>query len=148
MFAFSFKNQCQHYYTLENPLPLGPLGLNAFNHPWTYQVIYVFPPPALVLLFLSKFLVEHVIGQFRVLVLVVPCWMEASCLPTVLSMFETISHWCPIINIVMDILIDWLLKGLPSLNLTLWLFRDVCGRDKGCIPKSVRQWWELFKHVQ
>ena len=26
--------QCQHYYTLETPLPLGALGLNTFNHPW------------------------------------------------------------------------------------------------------------------
>ena len=34
--------------------------LNAFNHPWTFQVSYVFPPPALIPLVLSKFLVEHV----------------------------------------------------------------------------------------
>ena len=27
------STQCQHYYTMESPLPLGPLGLNAFNHP-------------------------------------------------------------------------------------------------------------------
>ena len=31
----SHSTQCQHYYTLETPLPLGTLGLNAFNHPWT-----------------------------------------------------------------------------------------------------------------
>ena len=46
-------------------LPLGALGLNAFNHPWTFWVRYVFPPPALVPLVLSKFLVEHVKGQLR-----------------------------------------------------------------------------------
>ena len=28
----SYSAQCQHYYTLESPLPLGALGLNAFNH--------------------------------------------------------------------------------------------------------------------
>ena len=31
--------QCQHYYTLETPLPLEALGLNAFNHPWIFQVM-------------------------------------------------------------------------------------------------------------
>ena len=31
-------NQCQQYYTLENPLPLGGLGLNAFTHCLANQV--------------------------------------------------------------------------------------------------------------
>ena len=39
---------------------------------------YVLPPPAFVLLVLSKVLVEHVTGQFRHLLLVAPCWVEAS----------------------------------------------------------------------
>ena len=43
----------------------GALGLNAFSHPWKFQVSYVFPPPALVPLVLSKFLAEHVNGQLR-----------------------------------------------------------------------------------
>ena len=38
----------QHYYTLESPLPLEALGMNTFNHPWTYEMIYVFSPSALV----------------------------------------------------------------------------------------------------
>ena len=46
LLAFSHSTQCQHYYTLESPLPLGALGLNVFNHPWMFQVSYVFPPPA------------------------------------------------------------------------------------------------------
>ena len=70
----SCSTQCQHYYTLESPLPLGALGLNAFNHPWTFQVSYVFPPPALFPLVLSMFLAEHVKGQLRWLILVAPCW--------------------------------------------------------------------------
>ena len=65
LLASSHSTQCQHYYTLETPLPLGTLGLNAFSHPWTFQVSYVFPPPALVPLVLSKFLAEHVNGQLR-----------------------------------------------------------------------------------
>ena len=40
--------ECQHYYTLEMPLPLGVFGLNTFNHPWKFQVSYMFPPPSLV----------------------------------------------------------------------------------------------------
>ena len=45
----SHSNQCQHYFTLETPLPLRAFGLNAFSHPWTFQVSYVFFPLALVL---------------------------------------------------------------------------------------------------
>ena len=55
LLASSCSTQYQHYYTLESPLPLGVLGLNAFNHPWMFQVSYMFPPPALVPLVLSKF---------------------------------------------------------------------------------------------
>ena len=54
-----------HYYILESPLPLGVLGLNAFNHPWMFQVMYAFPPPALAPLVPSKFLAKHVKGQLR-----------------------------------------------------------------------------------
>ena len=75
LLASSCSTQCQHYFTLETPLPVGALGLNAFSHPWTFQVSYVFPPPALVPLVLSKFLAEHVNGQLRHLLLVAPCWM-------------------------------------------------------------------------
>ena len=41
LLSSSRSTQCQHYFTLETPLPLGALGLNAFNHPWTFQVSYV-----------------------------------------------------------------------------------------------------------
>ena len=48
LLASSHTIQYQHYYTLETPLPLGDLELNAFNYPWMFQVSYVFPPLALV----------------------------------------------------------------------------------------------------
>ena len=35
LLASSHSTQCQHYFTLETPLPLGALGLNAFSHSWT-----------------------------------------------------------------------------------------------------------------
>ena len=73
LMASSHSIQCQHYFTLESPLPLGALGLNAFNHPWMFWISYVFPPPALVPLVLSKFLAEYVNGQLRHLILVAPC---------------------------------------------------------------------------
>ena len=37
LLASSHTTQCQHYYTLETPLPLGALGLNAFYHPWMFS---------------------------------------------------------------------------------------------------------------
>ena len=95
--ASSHTTHCQHYYTLETPLPLGALGLNAFNHPWKYQVSYVYPTPALVPLVLSKFLGEYVIGQFR-LDSVTPCWMEAPWLPTVLNMLADVPWHCPVVE--------------------------------------------------
>ena len=51
----------------------GNLGLNAFNHHWTYQVSYVFPPPLLFPLVLSMFLAKNVTGQFRPVTLLEPC---------------------------------------------------------------------------
>ena len=58
----SETTQCQHYYTLESPIPLRALGLNAFKHPWIFQVSYVFPTPALVPPVLPKFLAEYIKG--------------------------------------------------------------------------------------
>ena len=42
LLASSHSTRCQHYYTLETPLPPVALGLNAFSPPWTFQVSYVF----------------------------------------------------------------------------------------------------------
>ena len=136
----SHVSQYQHYNTLESPLPLGALGLNAFNHPWMFQVSYVFPSPALVPLVLSKFLEEHVKGQLRYLILVAPCWMEAPWLPTVVNMLENIPWQCPIIkDLIMDVSVGQAHKCLSYLHLTLWLLSDVCYTDKGSLPQSVRQ---------
>ena len=76
----------------------GSLELNALNHPWKYHVIYAFPPEVLAPLPLLTFLVEYVTGQFRLLILVRLCWMEASWLPTVLTMLKDIPHLCPIVK--------------------------------------------------
>ena len=113
LLASSHSTQCQYYFTLETPLPVGALGLNTFSHPWKFQVSYVFPPLALVPLVLSKFLAEHVSGQIRHLLLVAPCWMEASWLPTVLNMLADVPQWCPLVkDLIMDVLVGQALKGL------------------------------------
>ena len=141
LLASSRSTQCQHYFTLETPLPLGALGLNAFSHPWKFQVSYVFPPLALVPLVLARFLAEHVNGQLRNLLLVVPCWMEAPWLLTVLSMLADIPRRCPIVqDLIVDVSVGQALKGLWYLHLTLWLLSNVCYTDKGSLPQSVRQW--------
>ena len=113
LLASSCSTQCQHYFTLETPLPLRALGLNAFSHPWKFQVSYVFPPLALVPLVLSKFLAEHVNGQLRHLLLVAPCWMEAPWHPTVLNMLAGVPQQCPLVkDLVGDVSVGQVLKGL------------------------------------
>ena len=71
LLASSHHNQCQYYYTLENPLPLGALGLNVFNHPWTYQVRFMFPP-ALVPSDSVQVSGRTCQGQFSIVILVAP----------------------------------------------------------------------------
>ena len=96
----SHTNQCQLYYTLEGPLPLGDLRLNAFSHPWIGQNSYVFPPSTLGLLVLSRFLAEHATGKMRLLALVAPFWMEAPWLPTGLNILKDIPHQFTIARIL------------------------------------------------
>ena len=112
-----------------------------------FPVSYMFLPPALVPLVLSKFWVEHVTGQLRHLILVAP-WMEAPWLSTVLNMLANISRWCPIIHdLIMDVSVGQVLKGLPYLHLTLWLLSDGCYADRVSLPQSVRWWWGQLKHL-
>ena len=119
--------------------------MNAFSHPRNFQVSYVFPPLALVL---SRFLAEHVNGQLRHLILVMPCWMEAPWLPTVLNMLADVPWLCPIIkDLVMDVSVGQSLKGLQFLHFTLWQLSDVCYADRGSLPQSVRQWQGQLKHL-
>ena len=80
----------------------------------------VFPPPALVPLVLYKPLAEHVKDGLRLLIFMAPCCMEDSWLHTVLRMLLDIPHYYPIItNLVIDVSVDWVLKGLSLLYLTL-----------------------------
>ena len=106
----------------------------------------MFPPLALVPLVLSKFLAEHVNGQLRHLLLVASCWMEAPWLPTILNMLTDVPWWCPLVkDLIMDVLVGQVLKGLQYLHLTLWLLSNMCYADMGSLPRSVRQWWGQLK---
>ena len=86
---------CLHYHPLENVLHLGALGLNVFNHPGKFGWVMCFLLLMLISLVLSRSLVEHITGQFRCLILVTPCWIEASWLPTVLNMLVDILYCSP-----------------------------------------------------
>ena len=57
--------------------------------------------------------------------------------PKVLNMLEDVHHQCLIKNIIMDVLVDWEIQGLPSLSLTLWQVRDVCFVGKGAFFLSL-----------
>ena len=59
---------------------------------------YVFLPPALLPTVLCRYLAEHVIGQFRLLIIVAPCWIGDTWLPPIFNMLLNIPHWCPIIK--------------------------------------------------
>ena len=74
----SLNNQCKHYYILGDQSPLGSLVLNTLNHLWLFKVSCIFPPPALVLVSLSTFLIELITGQFRILMLAAHCWFKAT----------------------------------------------------------------------
>ena len=65
----------------------------------------MFPPPSLVSVVLSNFLVKHVTGQFRPLILVAPWWIEAPWLQIVLSMFKDIRDLFVIIRDLVDLLV-------------------------------------------
>ena len=44
----------------------------------------------------------------------------------VLGMLADVPHQYPIVKgIILDILVGWILRGLPSLHLNIWLFRCV-----------------------
>ena len=60
------------------------------------------------------FLAEYVKGQYSLLILVAPCWMESPWLPTVLKMSADVPWQFPIINdIMVDVSVSLVLTGLP-----------------------------------
>ena len=93
---------------------------------------HIFSPAALASLDWSKFLKKkHVRGQFRVVIPSIPCLMKALWLSTVFNMLEDVAHCCPMVkDLIRDILVDWELKGLQSLHISLWLLKDALHRQR------------------
>ena len=86
---------------------------------------------------LAIFLAEDVTIQFRLLFVAAPCWMEVPWLATVLNMLEDVPHQCHIVkDLVTDISVGSMPKGVPLLYVTLCLLSNVCCIDKGSIPQS------------
>ena len=57
--------------------------------------------------------------------------MEAPLFSTVLKMLADIPCWYPIIkDLIMDVSVGQVLKGLPYLHLPLWLLSNVCYTDR------------------
>ena len=62
-------------------------------------------------------LAEHVKGQFRLLILVTPYFMEAPWISTILNTSEDIPFWCPMVkDFIRNVSIGQMLKGLSSLH--------------------------------
>ena len=86
--------------------------------------------PALFPHVLAKILAEHVTDQFRLLIPVAPCWMEVPWLPKVLHVLADGPYWCPIVkDLIVDVSVGQVLRGLQSWHLTFWLLRDVFQRQ-------------------
>ena len=74
--------------------------------------------------------------------------MMATWMFTALSILEVISYgWVMVKDLVMDCLVDWMLKAQLSLPLPLWLFKGVCCSYSGSLPWSVRSWQDLLNHL-
>ena len=84
----------------------------------------------------------------RLLILVGLCGVEDTWLPIVINMLEDIPQQCPIMkDLIMDVSIGLVLKGVSLLYLTFWLLIDMYCIDKGSPPQSVGQWQGLLKHL-
>ena len=63
-------------------------------------------------------------------------------------MLADVPQQCPIIkDLIVDVSVCQVVKGLPYLHLTLWLLSDVGYAGKGSLPQSVRQWWGQLEHL-
>ena len=72
--------------------------------------------------------------------------LDGCSLASHISQHADIPQQCPIIkDLILDVSVGHLLKGLPYLCSTLWLLRDVYYTNRGSLPQSVRQWQGQFK---
>ena len=104
LLASSHSTQHQHNYTLESATSSGDLGVECIQPSLDVSGKLCVSSSCISSSGSVKFLVEHVKGQLRWLILVALCWMEAPWLPTVLNMLADIPQQHPIIkDLIMDI---------------------------------------------
>ena len=95
-------------------------------------------------------------GLYKSLILVIPCWIEAPWLPTVLGMLWDFPYKCALVkDLVNDVSIDQMIRGLPLLHSTHWQVKDmlhelelslsvcqaVTGSTQSSIIKVYQQFW-------
>ena len=101
--AFSHTNQCQLYYTLENPQPLGTLGLNAFNDLLTYETCFLVFCLCISSLNSVQVSCRTCHRSIQISFSGGTLLDRDSWLTTVPSMLEDVSHQCPIMkDLIMD----------------------------------------------
>ena len=142
LLASSCSTQCQHYVTLETPLPLGGLGIECLQASLNFSgklcVSFSSSSPSCSV---------QVSGR--------TCQWSTQTFDSGGAMFNggslashssqhvgrcssAVSHHK---DLIMDVSVGQALKDLWYLHLTLWQLRDMCYTDRGSLPKSVRQWW-------
>ena len=124
-----------------NSTASGALGLNAFSHPWNFQVSYVSSSgsgPSC-----SGQVSSRTCQQSTQTFTFGGSMLDgSSLLPTVLGMLADVPRQCPIVkDLVVDVSVGQVLTGLRYLHLTLWLLSNVCYANKGSLPQSIR-WWQ------
>ena len=125
--ASSHTKQCQHYNILEAVLTLGPLCLNAFLPLIELLGHNAFPCTALVLPPMSKFVAEHVTGQFHHLILMESCWMEIPWLPPVLDMPKDVLLWgIMLYNLIRVVSVNQALKRSVATAFNPFASQDGC----------------------
>ena len=115
--------------TLHNPLPPGAFGLNVsiFLGSFRWGGLCVYFPPTWAPIVLSKLLAELLTGQFIILIIIVPCWMEAPWLPSPLNMLADAPCQCHTVkHLIRDVSVDQVLRSLSSVHLSLCPLRQVC----------------------
>ena len=91
--------------------------------------------PMLIQLF-CQFLTEHTAGQFRLLILVMTCWMDAPWLPTFHGMLEDVPCECDVKKSHLGCFGRLGTECSVTAVFNPWLLKDVCHADKDSSSQS------------
>ena len=101
------------------------MGLNKLNQLWTFQVSFVFPPPPLVTLVESFWQNNSQVSAEFAFQLNFVGWR-------LLGFLLLPIHWRMFLSkgLIRNVSVDWMLNGLLSKHLTLWVLRDILCRQE------------------